>query len=330
MIRFCIKRLFLMIPVLIGVLFLTFTMEHFMPGDPVVNYLPTNYTQEQYDTQREKMGLDKPFLVQFGTYLYDLITKGDLGTSYTNGRPVTSEMHGRIGITLKLGILSVCLTMLLGIPIGILSATHRNSPLDYTATTVSIFLAAMPGFWLALMCIILFSLKLKWLPTTGLSSWKHYILPVLCNGLMPLAVTTRMTRSSMLEVIRQDYIRTARAKGLSERKVIFRHALTNALIPIITVVGGQFSIIMGGSIVIESIFSIPGMGMLMVTAINGRNYPVVMGVTFIIALFVCIVNLLVDIIYAAVDPRIKAQFVSSAKRLIQKDETEHAEEGSAQ
>lgn len=246
MIRFTIRRLLLMIPVLIGVLFIVFTLGHFMPGDPIYTIIGSDATEEQYEAMAANLGLDQPFLKQFWDYTVGVVTKFDLGTAYRSRRAVSTEIGERIWITIKLGILSSCVTIGLGMPLGILSATKQYSPLDYGVTTVSLIFASMPGFWLALMMMLLFSLRLGWLPSSGITTWKHYIMPVLAQGLMPIAAITRMTRSSMLEVIRQDYIRTARAKGLSEGVVIRRHASENALIPVITVVGMQISMIMGG------------------------------------------------------------------------------------
>ncbi len=314
MLKYTLKRLVMLIPVLLGVLIIVFTLNFIMPGDPVANQLPVGYTQEDYDLQQAKMGLDKPYVVQLGTYIWGVVSRLDLGTSYYSNRPVSDEISDRVWITLKIGIFSCLFTIILSLPLGIFSAVKQYSVLDYTVTTLTVILAAVPGFVLALGGILLFSLKLKWLPASGLSTWKHYILPVFCNGLMPVAAVARMTRSSMLEVIRQDYIRTARSKGLKERSIIFKHALKNALIPVITVIGQQFSMIIGGSIIIESIFSIPGMGMLMVNAINTRDYPEVMGITFVISAFMCVLMLIVDLVYAAVDPRIKAQFSSGKRR----------------
>ena len=314
LIRFIGKRLLQMIPVLLGVLLLIFILGNLMPGDPVMSRLGSSYTQEEYDELSHEMGLDRPIIVQFCDYVYKLVTQGEMGTSYNSYRSVKAELDGRISVTFKIGILATTVTILISIPLGILSATKQYSVLDYSVTTVSLILASLPGFWLALMMMLLFSLKLGWLPSGGLQSWKGYIMPILANALMPLASIVRMTRSSMLEVIRPDYIRTARAKGVPERTVIMRHALKNALIPVITVIGMQISMIAGGSVIVESIYSIPGIGVLLMTAINNRDYPIIQGVVLIISLFVCVVNLLTDIVYALVDPRIRAQFTSGSKK----------------
>jgi len=314
MIKFLIKRILLMIPVLLGVIIIVFFVSRAMPGDPVKNSLGAGFTEEAYAAEQARLGLDKPVLEQLVNYIWGIVTRFDLGTSYKTGAPVLAEIGNRVWVTLRLGLISIFVTAIIGIPIGILSATHQYSPMDYSVTTLATFFAAMPSYWLALMGILLFTQTLGWLPATGLSSWKHYILPVLCNALMSLAITTRMTRSSMLEVIRQDYITTARAKGLKERVITMRHALKNALIPVITVIGNQCSIIIGGSVVVESIFTIQGMGSLLINRVDARDYPVVVGVTFIISLFVCAINLIVDIVYCIVDPRMKAQLISPSKR----------------
>ena len=321
MAKFILKRLLMMIPVLLGVMLIVFTLTHLMPGDPVENFLSNNYTQEQYDAKEAELGLDKPFFTQFFNYVKGIVTGFDLGTSYQSKRPVKTEILERIGTTLKIGLLGTLVTVILGVPFGIISATKQYSPLDYGITTLSVCLASMPGFWLALMLIIIFSLHLKWFPASGLASWKAYILPVASLGLMPVAAVTRMTRSSMLECIRADYIRTARAKGLKEGIVIRKHALRNALIPVVTLIGMQLSVIMGGSVVIETIFTIPGLGTLMMTAINTRDYPRIQGIVLVLSMTVCVMNLVVDIVYAAIDPRIKAQlFGSGGKRRRKKEE----------
>ena len=314
MIKYIVKRLLQMIPVLLGVLIIVFSLSYLMPGDPVLNQLPDNYTQEQYDQVEHEMGLDQPYLIQLGQYIWGVVTRLDLGTSYMTNRAVSATISERVGVTIQLGVLSVCVTVVLGIPFGIISAIKQKTALDYTVSILAVVLASIPGFWLALMGIVVFSIKLNLLPASGLSTPLHYILPVAASGMMSLAGTTRMTRSSLLEVIRQDYIRTARAKGLREMAIIRKHALKNALIPVITMIGGQISMVIGGNVIIESIFNIPGIGSLMVTGINNRDYPTIMGITLVIAVFVCCMNLLVDLAYAAIDPRIKAQFAGGGKR----------------
>jgi len=308
MIGFTIRRIIAMIPVLLGVLLIVFTLSHFMPGDPVLQQLGTNYTPEQYEALERQLGLDKPFFVQFWNYLVGVVTHFDLGTSYSTHRAVSTMIFENIGTTLKLGILSCVLTMVIGVPLGILSAIKQYSVADVTVTTVSMIFAALPGFWLGLMMMLLFSLNLGWLPSSGIGTWQQWIMPVLAQGLMPVALITRMTRSSMLEVIRQDYIDTAYAKGCSDRYVIWRHALKNALIPVITVFGMQMSMIFGSTIITEMIFSMPGVGTMLMRAITGRDYPTIVGVVLVISLCVCLINIFVDLAYTVVDPRIKEQF----------------------
>lgn len=314
MLRYTLKRVLVMIPTLLGILLIIFTINYFTPGDPAMNALGNNYTEEAYLAKRAEMGLDEPFVVRYVLYVKGIVTGLDLGTSYSTLRPVQTMIAEKIIPTLKIGILSSIVTIVIGVLVGIISAVKQYSVVDYLSTTLAVFFAAMPGFWLALMCMLVFCIHLKWLPASGLATWKHYILPVLCLGLSPIAIVIRMTRSSMLDVIRADYIRTARAKGVRERTVILRHALRNALIPVITVIGMQLSMVISGSVVIESIFSIPGIGMLMLSAINNRDYPLIQGTVFVLSFFICIINLLVDLAYAAVDPRIKAEYVASSKR----------------
>ncbi len=314
MAKFIIKRILWMIPIMLGVLLIVFTITHFTPGDPVVALLGSNYTQEQYDMKEAELGLDKPFPVQFLNYVKGVVTEFDLGTSYQTNRAVRDELFDRFPTTLALGVIGVVITVLVGVPFGIISATKQYSPLDYGVTTVALFFASMPNFWMALMMIILFSLQLKLFPATGLENWKSWVLPALALGLSPVATVTRMTRSSMLDVIRQDYIRTARAKGLSEGTIIRKHALKNGLIPVITVVGMQMSTIVAGSVIIENIFAIPGIGSLLMSAINAKNYPVIQGGVLLLSLSVCVMNLLVDLLYAFVDPRIRAQYTSGGRK----------------
>ena len=312
--KYILKRVLLMIPVLLGVMFIVFAINHFMPGDPVISLLGNNYTQEQYDAKEAELGLDKPFIEQFAIYVKNVVTKLDMGTSYQTNRSVSTEILERFPVTLKLGLLGILVTVVVGIPFGIISATKQYSALDYGVTVISMFFASMPSFWMGLMGIIIFSYRFQWLPASGLFTWKHWILPVLTLGLSPVATVTRMTRSSMLDVIRQDYIRTARAKGLAEGVVIRKHALKNALIPVLTVVGMQLGQIVAGSVVIEAIFAINGTGQLLMTAINGKNYPVIQGIVLFLSVSICLMNLLVDLIYGFVDPRIMAQYSGGKKK----------------
>lgn len=306
--RYVGKRILLMVPVLMGVTLLIFLLLHFTPGDPARMQLGTLATEEEILAQREKMGLNDPLVVQFGRYLKNLVTDLDLGVSYTSGRPVTTEIFSRYPTTILLAVLSVCVTLIIGIPTGILSAVKQYSWVDNISMTVGLVGISVPNFWLGLMLSLLFALKLRWLPASGFYGPKYWILPALSIGLSSAATIMRMTRSAMLEVIRQDYIRTARAKGQTERMVIIHHALKNALIPIITVVGIQFGVLLGGAMVTEQIFSVPGLGSYLVTAIGQRDYPVIQGGVLVMAFTSGLVNLAIDIIYSFVDPRIKSQY----------------------
>jgi peptide/nickel transport system permease protein len=279
-----------------------------MPGDVVWSIVGFTASQADYDAMYKHLGLDQPFLVQYWNYISNIILHFDLGTSFMYNHDVGKELIARLPFTIILGVLSTVVTILVGMPVGIVSATKQYSAADYILTVVSMILASMPSFWLALMLMLVFSVKLRWLPATGTGTWRHWVLPVASSGLMMSAVIMRMTRSSMLEVIRQDYIRTARAKGLKKGTVIRRHALKNSLIPVVTVIGMQFSILIGGSVIVETIFNMPGIGMYLMTGINNRDYPVIMGCVLLISAWTCVVNLIVDLSYAFIDPRISAQF----------------------
>ncbi len=313
MAKYIIKRVLWVIPVMLGVLFIVFTISYFTPGDPILAEMGTNFDPVIYAQRVHEAGLDRPFLVQYVDYIVGIVTKFDLGTSYTYGHAVSGEIIARFGTTLKLGLMGVLVTTIIGVPFGIISATHQYSVLDSGMTIFSLFFAAMPNFWLALVLIILFAQTLHWLPATGIQSWKGWILPVIANAMPVLANVVRMARSSMLEVIRMDYIRTARSKGLKERTVIWKHALRNALIPIVTVIGMQISLIMAGSVIVESIFNIPALGSYMLAGISNRDYPVINGCILVLSATICVMNLVVDICYGFIDPRIMAQYKDSGK-----------------
>lgn len=307
-----------MIPVLIGVVFIVFAINRMSPGDPVQVVLGGTYTEEQYVAKQAEMGLDKPFLVQFFNYIKDIVTKGDLGTSYSNKRSVTKQVVERIPITFKFALIGCLITVALGLPFGIISATKQYSAADYSVTVFSLIFASMPQFWMGLMFIIIFALKLKWLPASMPSAaqipFKYWILPALTIGLSPVATITRLTRSSMLDVVRQDYIRTARAKGIPEGMIVRKHMLKNGLIPVITVIGINLGVLIAGSVVVENIFSIPGLGMLITNAVARQDYPIIQGCVLILAAMVCVINLLTDLVYGFVDPRIMAQYKAGSKR----------------
>ena len=305
--RFILKRVLLMIPILFGVTIIVFTVMSFTPGDPARLMLGQAAPKEAVEQLREEMGLNDPFVVRYVRYMGDAL-HGDFGTSYRTGRPVFEEIFVRFPVTLKLALTSIALVILIGIPIGILSAVKQYSFLDVISTVSAMLMASIPGFWLGLMMILLFSLHLGWLPSNGIGSFSHYIMPTIAHPLPIAAEVLRMTRSTMLETIRQDYIRTARSKGATEKIVIWRHALKNALLPVITVIGSEFGGLLGGTILIESVFAIPGLGSLVVNSIRTKDVPQVMAATLFIALIFCVVLLLVDIAYAYIDPRVKARY----------------------
>lgn len=305
--KYVLRRLLLLIPVLLGVSLLVFTIMSLTPGDPAQLILGENAPKEAILKLREEMGLNDPFLVQYFRFVGKAVL-GDFGRSYTTGREVFGEIFARFPNTLILAVIGIIISVCIGIPIGIISATRQYSFLDSFSMVIALLGVSMPVFWLGLMLILTFSVKLGWLPSGGFDGLKSIILPAVTLGVGSAAIITRMTRSSMLEVIRQDYIRTARAKGVAEKVVINKHALKNALIPIITVVGLQFGHLLGGAVLTESVYSWPGVGRLMVDAIRQKDTPTVLAAVVFLAAAFSVVNLLVDILYAYVDPRIKSQY----------------------
>lgn len=307
MIKLIFKRLLMLIPVLLGVSFLVFTILSLTPGDPVEMKLGDNYTPEAYETLRHDMGLDRPFLVRYVTYIADAV-RGDFGESYSTGNPVTAEILARLPNTMLLAFVAMIFAVLVGIPLGVVSATRQYSIFDNVSMVAALIGVSMPNFWLGLMLILIFAAGLGWFPASQFSSWNALVLPAITLGANSLAVITRMTRSTMLETIRQDYIRTARAKGVKESTVIIRHALRNALIPVVTTIGLQFGFSIGGAVVVETVFSWPGIGRLLVDAIGWRDTPIVMAIVMILAVLFTVINLCIDILYAFLDPRIRAQY----------------------
>ena len=309
MLKFIGKRLLMLIPVLIGVSLIVFTQMQLSPGDPAMIILGAQAAPEDIAILRESMGLNDPLIVQFFRFLLGMFTL-DFGTSYKDGMPVLTKLLEALPYTAELTFCAVLLALIIGIPAGIISATKQYSIFDRIASVLALIGFSTPNFWLSIMLILVFSVNLKWLPVSGTGSILHLVLPSIALGVQSAAVFTRMTRSSMLEVLNMDYIRTARAKGLSERVVILKHALKNALIPVITVVGLQIGLLFGGAILTETVFAWPGVGRLMIDSIRAKDTPVVQGgVIFTASIFVFI-NLLVDILYAYVDPRVKAQYKS--------------------
>ena len=309
MFKYIVKRLLLLIPVLLGVTFIIFLLLSVMTGDPAEIILGDAATPETVAELHEEMGLDKPLPVRFGLFVWNFVTRGDLGRSYTTNEPVAELIASRFPNTLKLAVCATFLSVVFGLTFGIISAVKPYSAIDNISMSTALIGVSMTRFWQGLLLILLFCIHLDWLPSssTNLASLREMILPATTVALASAAETARMTRSSMLEVIRQDYVVTARAKGVKEFVIITKHALRNALIPIITIVGINFGTLLGGAVVVESIFSISGVGKLMLDAIKARNYPVVQGGVLYIAFAFCIVNLIVDILYTFADPRVKAK-----------------------
>ncbi len=312
MLNYIFKRILAAIPVLLGVTLLVFTMLYFTEGDPARLILGDTAAEEEVEALREELGLNESFISQYISYLGGVL-KGDLGTDYITGRPVRDEIMERLGTTLKLAAASFIFSIVIAIPAGIISAVRQYSLIDIISMVIALLGNSMPNFWLALMLILFFSVYLGVLPASGLYGLKYYIMPVIGISAGAVATITRMTRSSMLEVIRQDYIRMARIKGQTEFAVIVKHALKNALIPVITVIGIQFTVAVGGAVVNEQVFAIPGLGKFLVDAIKARNYRVVQGGVLVLAIICSLVNLFIDLLYAFIDPRIKNQFRESGK-----------------
>lgn len=308
MFKYIMRRLLMLIPVLLGVSFIVFTLMHFTPGDPARIVLGESAPQQAIEDLREEMGLNDPFFVQYFNYLKKLVLHQDLGNSYVTKQPVMKEIVAAFPATFKLATSAVIVAIVLGIPIGIFSAVKQYSIFDNISMGLALIGISMPVFWLGLLLILLFSVQFKILPSSGYSSFQHMILPAVSLGAQSLAIIARMTRSSMLEVIGQDYVRTARAKGQKESKVILKHAFKNALIPISTSIGLQFGGLLGGAVLTETIFSIPGIGRLMVDSIKMRDFPLVQGSVLIISIVFSVVNLLVDLYYAYIDPRVRSQY----------------------
>lgn len=305
--KYVIKRLVMLLPVIIGVSFLVFFIMSLAPGDTARAILGENAPIEAVEALREELGLNDPVLVRYANYMLDLL-HGDLGTSYKSGRPVFSEIASRFPTTLKLAFWGMVFAVVLSIPIGIISATRQYSALDSISMVLALLGVATPNFWLGLMLIIGFSLHLGWFPSNGAEGWRSVVLPVITVGTGCMANITRTTRSSMLEVIRQDYIRTAKAKGVPHKKVINKHALKNALIPVVTVIGLQFGSLLGGAVLTETVFAWPGLGTYLVNSIKAKDTPAVLGCVIIFSICFSIVNLCVDLLYAFIDPRIKSKY----------------------
>jgi ABC-type dipeptide/oligopeptide/nickel transport system permease component len=313
MLKYVLKRCLMMVFVVFFAAITIFTIMYFVPGDPAVLILGKAASAAQLAAKREELGLNDPYFVQLGRFLGQVFLHGDLGTSYILSKPVMSEILDRLPRTALIGFFSVSLGTIVGIPLGIMAATHQGKIRDQIALVVAMLGFAVPGFWLAMMLVVVFALKLHWLPGFGIGSWKNYILPIIAASLGGIAIVTRQTRSSVLETLRADFVTSARAKGASERRVTYRHMLPNALIPVITVTGFGFAVVLSSLIIIEIVFSIPGIGLFLWRGIDTRDYPVIQGTVIVLSFVTTFVMLLTDLAYAFVDPRIKAQYKGTAR-----------------
>jgi len=310
MLTYIVRRLLILIPVLVGVTLIIFSLMH-VSGDPVRLMYGPNVPKEKVDEKRIELGLDKPIYVQYGNWINQLL-HGDFGSSIHVQDRVSNLIRARIGATLELTLVALVFTLFFSIPIGVVSAVKPYTAFDNVGRIFALFWVSMPYFWLGLVFMLLFGVRLHWLPISGrggslwsITGLRHILLPALTLGLPPLALFMRLVRSSMLEVINEDYIRTARSKGLRERRVIFRHGLRNALIPVVTLLGLRLPWLFGGAVITETVFAWPGMGRLLVDAVTQRDYPTVQGIVLILAIFVILSNLFADLAYAYIDPRIR-------------------------
>ena len=304
--NYIIRRLLITVLLLLAITVIIFTMVRLVPGDPAVLMAGQGATKEQIELNRIRLGLDKHPVEQYVIFMGNLL-RGDMGISTRTKEPVVDELRRGLPNTIRLALAAMVIAIIFGVSAGVIAGIKRNSIFDYASMLLALFGLSMPVFWLGLMLMLLFSVHLGWLPATGAYTWKHLILPAFTLGVASTAIIARMTRSSMLEVIRLDYVRTARAKGLAERLVVGRHALKNALIPVVTVIGLQMGLLLGGAVLTEIVFAWPGVGRLLVDGILARDYPVIQGVVLVIAAMFILVNLVVDIIYVYLDPRIRYQ-----------------------
>ena len=309
-----IKRILQIIPTMLGVVVIVFTILSFTPGNPGRQLLGSAAPQSAVDALNEEFGLHYPFPVRLGNYLWGIVSRFDFGESWRTRASVFNEIQTRFPVTMRLATMATIGQVLIGVPLGILAAVKQYSPLDFASTVFAMALSSVPGFWFGLMMMLLFGVILGMFPVAGLTTPAHYVLPLMTMILPGAGGLLKITRSSMLDSIRQDYVRTARAKGAKEKSVIANHALRNALLPIITVISINFAFQLGGSVVIENLFSIPGIGAILLSSININDIPQVMAIVIVFAFAHCIVMILLDMIYGLLDPRVKAQYAGVKKR----------------
>lgn len=303
---YLVRRLLLTVPVLLGVATLVFALIHLVPGDPAQSMLGESAAPEDVERLRDSLGLNRPLLVQYQAFLGGLIT-GDLGRSFRYGTPVASEIRSRLARTLQLALAAMAVAILVAIPLGIVAAVWRGTAIDHAAMTVSLIGISMPNFWLGPLLAILFAVELGWLPVAGTGTPAHLVLPAVTLGAALAAILARMTRASLLEELRELYVLAARARGVSRARAVLRHAFRNSLIPIVTIIGLQFGAVLTGTIITETIFAWPGVGRLLIQAINFRDYPLVQGCILFIAFTYVLMNLLTDLAYGLLDPRIRLE-----------------------
>lgn len=306
--RYVLKRLLMLIPVLLGIILIIYTIMALTPGDPARIILGESATQEAVKQLNHQLGYDRSFFVRFIDYLYKAIFKFDFGVSYRTGKPVFDDVIVRLPTSMKIAFNGIFMATIVGIPLGVISAVKQYSLLDNSSRVAAMLLAGIPPFWLGMMLIYVFALKLGWLPASGIEGWKNYILPMITLGIPYAGSQLRMTRSAMLETIRQDYIRTAKAKGVPNNIIIIKHALSNALLPIITTTATSFGGLLGGAVITETVFSMPGLGTLIVQGIRQKDIPIVLASTVFLAAMFSLIMLIVDLLYAFIDPRIKAKY----------------------
>jgi peptide/nickel transport system permease protein len=304
MLRYLIRRLLLTIPVLLGVATLVFALIHLVPGDPAQSMLGDGASVEDVDKLRHALGLDRPLLVQYQTFLTGVV-KGDLGVSFRYGTPVTREIRDRLFRTVQLAAAAMTVAIVCALPLGIIAAVFRGTAIDHAAMTLALAGISMPNFWLGPLLAILFAVYLGWLPVAGTGTIWHLVLPAVTLGAALAAILARMTRASLLEELRELYVLAARARGLSRVRAVVRHAFRNSLIPVVTIIGLQFGAVLTGTIITETIFAWPGVGRLLIQAINFRDYPLVQGCILFISLTYVVMNLLTDLTYGLLDPRIR-------------------------
>lgn len=326
MLKYVIKRLLMVIPVVLGVLIIVFFFQSISHDDPTTQILGSGASEEAREAKREELGLNDPIVVQFGRYVWDIVSKGELGTSYKTNESVSAELAARFPVTIKLSLIAIFLGILFGIPLGVWAAVKQYTAVDSIIVSFSVLVESIPNFWFALMLISVFSVKLHWLPTAYNGTISGWVLPIIVVTFGSVSMIIRVTRSSMLETIRQDYIRTVRAKGQSEFNITIHYVLRNSLIPIINAVGNTIGMLLGGALIVETIFGMPGIGKYAVDSITARNYPSVLGSVVVLAVTFTLVNLIVDLTYAFVDPKVKTSLIAAERMKSVKRSKKHRKE----